>query len=67
MAQCKQCGRGLTADEIGLYRKMVHRGAEAYFCITCLADYFCCEEALLRRKIEEFRESGCLLFEQKTE
>lgn len=67
MAECRQCGRGLTADEIGLYRKTVHRGAETFLCITCLADYFRCEEELLRRKIEQFRESGCLLFEQKTE
>lgn len=67
MAQCRQCGRTLTADEIGLYRKTVHRGAETYLCITCLAAYFRCEEELLHRKIEQFRESGCLLFPPKQE
>ena len=66
MAECRQCGRGLTADEIGLYRKTVHRGAETFLCITCLAGFYHCEESLLEKKIEQFREQGCMLFAPKT-
>ena len=62
MAVCKQCGKKLTADEVGLYKKLIHRGAEEFSCITCLAAHFGCDEALLRRKIEQFRASGCQLF-----
>lgn len=62
MTQCRQCHKPLTADEIGLYKKLIHRGAEDFLCITCLAAHFHCEEALLRKKIQQFRASGCLLF-----
>lgn len=63
MSRCKQCGRELTADEIGLHKRMINRGDTEYFCITCLAAFFNCEEELLRGKIEHFRRMGCQLFE----
>ena len=31
--KCKQCGRILTKDEIGLHKKLYNRGATSYFCI----------------------------------
>lgn len=65
MADCKICARPLTADEIGLTKKMINRGATEWMCIKCLSDYFGCEEALLYRKIEEFRDMGCMLFSKK--
>ncbi len=65
MANCKQCGRPLTDDEIGLHKKMINRGSTEYLCITCLAAFFHCEEVLLRKKIEQFREQGCMLFARK--
>jgi hypothetical protein len=34
-------------------------------CITCLAKFYNCEESLLERKIEQFREQGCMLFAPK--
>ena len=65
MSRCKQCGAVLSADEIGLHKKLVHRAAEEFLCIRCLADYFQCEEGLLRKKIEQFRAAGCQLFSQR--
>jgi len=65
MALCMHCARTLTGDEIGLHRKIVNRGATQYLCLTCLAKEFACEESLLERKIEEFREQGCMLFAPK--
>ena len=31
-SKCKQCGRILTKDEIGLHKKLYNRGAASYFC-----------------------------------
>lgn len=65
MADCKNCGRTLTADEIGLTMKMINRGATEWMCIQCLSEFFSCEEELLYKKIEEFRALGCMLFSKK--
>ena len=65
MAACKNCGRELLGDEIGLTRKMINRGATEWMCLTCLSKFFNCDEALLKRKIEEFRSMGCSLFAKK--
>ena len=59
---CMQCGRELTGDEIGLHKRIINRGDTSYWCIGCLAKRFCCEESLLREKIEHFRRMGCTLF-----
>ena len=67
MAQCMQCGRELTGDEIGLHKKMINRGATEFLCITCLAGVYHCEENLLEKKIEQFREQGCMLFASHSE
>lgn len=65
MANCKNCGKELENDEIGIYKRMVNRGATEYLCIKCLAEYFKISEDLVREKIEHFRNMGCLLFEQR--
>ena len=59
---CLQCGRPLKSDEIALTRKMVSRGADRFFCLSCLALRFEVTEDTLREKIREFREMGCTLF-----
>ena len=59
---CLQCGRVLEADEIALTKKMINRGAEQFFCLSCLAEHFDVPEENLRQKIREFREMGCTLF-----
>ena len=60
-----KCGREISGDEIGLHKKLINRGATEWMCITCLADFFKCTEELLRDKMEQFREQGCMLFAPK--
>lgn len=60
--KCLKCGKTLSFNEIGLYRKMVNRGATEFLCISCLAEHFKISQEDLRAKIEYFRKSGCTLF-----
>lgn len=64
MSQCKECGRELDFDEIGLYKKLVNRGAASCMCIGCMSKLFECDEELLRKKIGHFKKMGCTLFAQ---
>ena len=66
MAVCKNCGRELLGDEIGLTKKMINRGATEYMCLTCLAKYYDCSEELLIQKMEQFRAQGCMLFAKQS-
>ena len=60
---CKQCGAPLGGDDIAIYRKLVHRGAQEFLCIDCLAAYFQCPRAEIEKHIRWYRESGqCTLF-----
>ncbi len=62
MDKCKTCGRELTRDEIGLYKKLFNRAAVEYSCIDCTAEYLGVTTELLRKKIEDFKKWGCTLF-----
>lgn len=64
---CMKCHRALTADEIGLYKKLVNRGALEFLCLECLSQRFACSPALLQRKVDEFRRMGCMLFASDTD
>lgn len=59
---CMKCGRKLTCDEIGIHKKMINRGAEEFYCLTCLAEYIHTTEDVLLERIEHFRAQGCELF-----
>ena len=61
--RCVRCGAVLGKDDIALTRKMVNRGAEEFFCISCLAGHFELTEEILREKIKEFKAMGCTLFQ----
>ena len=37
---CKKCGAPLGGDDIAIYRKLVTRNADEFFCIDCLAEYY---------------------------
>lgn len=60
--KCLKCGKTLSFNEIGLFRKMVNRGATEFLCISCLAEHFKISQEDLRAKIEYFRKTGCTLF-----
>ena len=62
MNECAGCGRELTKDEIALTKKLINRGIEKFFCLTCLAKSFSVSEELLKEKIEQFKRMGCTLF-----
>ena len=60
--RCCRCGRILVPDETALTKKMICRGTDRFFCLSCLADHFDVTEEALRQKIREFHEMGCTLF-----
>lgn len=62
MSTCKKCGRELYPDEIALHKKLVNRGAEDFWCLSCLGEHFKLSEAELRLYAEKFRRYGCTLF-----
>ncbi len=65
MSFCARCRAPLSQDEIALTRKIVHRGATEFFCLSCLSAHFDIPVPKLREMIEHFREAGCLLFAPK--
>ena len=60
---CFKCGKPLESDAIPIYKKMINRGAEEFFCIDCSSRYLNVSVDLLRQKIVEFKKMGCTLFE----
>ena len=67
MADCRQCGRKLTGDEIAVTRKLIGLCETGFYCKTCLAAYFHCGEDIIDLKIRQFREAGCYLFPEIAE
>lgn len=63
--QCMECGKELTPDEIGLYRKLFNRASETCKCIDCVSSYLSVDKGLLYQKIEEYKAMGCTLFQTK--
>ncbi len=60
---CKKCGAPLFSDDISIYRKLVQRNAEEFFCIDCLAAHFGCRRIDVEELIDYYRKSGkCTLF-----
>ncbi|MBU9728113.1 hypothetical protein [Diplocloster modestus] len=60
--RCYQCQKPLTHDEIGLFRRLVNRGAQECLCLECLARAYGVTQEQLRKKIKFFKELGCCLF-----
>ena len=59
---CCCCEKALKMDEIALSKKLIEVDTEDFYCLTCMAEYFGCEEDDLKIKIREFKEQGCTLF-----
>ena len=66
-SRCVRCGSPVSQDEAALTRKMINRGTTDYLCLSCLAGHFLVSREVLLKKIQEFREMGCTLFDQKEE
>ena len=61
-AACISCGRAVTRDEKALTRKLINRGADSFYCLSCLSILFEVPEETLKEKIVQFRKMGCTLF-----
>lgn len=57
-----QCGRCLTFNEIGAYKKFVNRGSREFLCKDCLARKLDVTVEEIDKKIEQFKLQGCTLF-----
>ena len=60
---CIACGTRLSRDETALNKKLSGLDTEEFLCLECLAEELGVTEQDLRNKIEDFKESGCTLFE----
>lgn len=59
---CCDCGNAVKKDEIALAKKLINEETEDFYCLSCMAEYFGCDEEDLKIKIREFKEQGCTLF-----
>lgn len=59
---CERCGKALTFNEIGAYKKFVNRGSRSFLCKACLAERLGVTVEQIDEKIEQFRAQGCTLF-----
>lgn len=41
---CCCCEKALKKDEIALSKKLIDVDTEDFYCLTCMAEYFGCEE-----------------------
>ena len=60
--KCFSCGKKLTGDDIGMYRKAVNREAEECLCLDCLAKRYHVTRKYFEEKIAFLKASGCFLF-----
>ncbi len=61
---CFVCGKqNLSKNEIGLNKKLLGRNIEKFHCIQCLSEYLGVTMEELQDRIEDFKNSGCKLFE----
>lgn len=63
MSFCAACGKPLTRDEVAVTKKLVNRGATAFYCVDCLARRFEVRPADILERIRHFKQTGCTLFE----
>ncbi|MBQ9198250.1 MAG: hypothetical protein IJ157_13575 [Clostridia bacterium] len=64
---CCKCGKAVSPDEIAITKKLINRGASAFYCVSCLAAYFEVEPKAIRERIAYFRAMGCTLFSSQNE
>ena len=52
MSACMDCGKNLTYNEIGAYKKFVNRGSRSFLCKQCLAQKLDVTTEDIDKKIE---------------
>jgi uncharacterized protein YlaI len=63
-ANCFICGKEeLTPNEVGLNKKLISQDIMKYHCLDCLAEYLEIPTDDLLERVQEFKDSGCPLFE----
>ena len=62
MADCTQCQKALSNDEVAIYRRLIYRDAEEYMCKECLAKYLGVLTEVIDARIVYFKKIGCTLF-----
>jgi hypothetical protein len=61
---CFICGkRDLSRNEIGLNKKLIGKDVQKFHCLSCLAEYLGVTVDELQERIQDFKDSGCILFE----
>jgi uncharacterized protein YlaI len=61
---CFICGKeNLTRNEIGLNKKLLGKEIRNFHCLGCLSDYLEIPVEDLVERIQEFKDSGCVVFE----
>lgn len=61
---CDCCGKRLVRDEVALNKKLNGLDVEELLCLGCLAEALGVTEGELELKIEDFKDSGCTLFQE---
>ena len=61
---CDCCGTRLGRDEIALNKKLNGLDTEEYLCLECFSEALGVTVRDLELKIEDFKESGCMLFQE---
>lgn len=63
-ADCFICGKEkLARNEMGLNKKFFGQNIEKFHCINCLAEHLEISTEELLERMQEFKDSGCRLFE----
>ena len=63
LLNCDCCGLRLKKDEVALNKKLFGLDIEEFLCLSCMAEDLGVTVSELELKIEDFKESGCTLFE----
>ncbi|MFV0241236.1 MAG: hypothetical protein ACK5H4_14510 [Lacrimispora sphenoides] len=61
--RCHKCANELSNNEIALNLKLLGKQIGTLHCYQCLSEYFCCDTVRLQEMAEQYKSSGCLLFQ----
>ena len=62
MIKCEKCNSDLNFDVKALNLKLLGRNVKTFLCLDCLAAHFKVDTEILKNKICEYKDMGCMLF-----